>query len=487
MPVLEISGHPEVRITSLVHDSRRAMPGSLFFALPGSKTDGSLFIREALQKGAAGIVSEKPRPQDITKAWARVSSVPEAMGKIANLFFGDPSSSMCILGATGTNGKTTITYFLESILNSCGARPAVIGTISYRGPGIPPVKSANTTPLSLEILEILARLRDSGATHVAMEVSSHALALKRVEEINFDAAIFANLKRDHLDFHKTLEEYFKAKAHLFELLERSPKKDRIAVINADDERAEVLASQVKKPRKIFYGLSASMEEQESHGLAIKNLHCDINGSKFTLRYKGKEIPASIRLLGRHNVSNALAAAAVALEMGLPQKEILLGLQYLALVPGRLEAVKSNQPFKLFIDYAHTDSAIEAVLAGLREITQGRVITVFGCGGERDQTKRGPMGEAASRLSDMVLITSDNPRGEDPSVIIKDIEGGIERAGGKNYKIIPDRSQAIVEAVRLARAGDVVLIAGKGHEDYQIMKDKTIAFNDRDVAKAALNQ
>ncbi len=261
-PILETSGPIETQINSVVYDSRRAKPGSLFFALSGSKTDGNLFIKEALQRGACAVISSQSRPKDISAAWAKVLSVPDAMGKIANLFFGNPSASMNVLGVTGTNGKTTITYFLESILKACGARPAVIGTISYRGPGIPAVKSVNTTPLSLETLEIFARLRDSGATHIAMEVSSHALALKRVEEISFDTAIFANLKRDHLDFHKTVEEYFEAKAHLFELLELSSKKNRLAVINADDQLAEKLATRVKKSQKIFYGLDSGLRRND---------------------------------------------------------------------------------------------------------------------------------------------------------------------------------------------------------------------------------
>ncbi len=473
--------NPEILIKNLTHDSRKVVAGSLFFALSGSRTDGFLYAREAVKKGAVAVLSEKPQPPDIETNWIQTADAVSAMGVMANIFFRNPSAKMRLIGVTGTNGKTTVTYFLESILKEARKKTGIIGTISYRGPGLPPSKAVNTTPSSLELLEILAKLRGAGTTHVAMEVSSHALALRRVEEIAFDAAVFTNLKRDHLDFHKTINAYFKAKAHLFELLERSNKPFRTAVINADDPRAKELRPLVRHCKILSYGL------QSQSGVTAENIRADLNGSRFILKLGGKKLPIFLKLPGKHNILNAMAAAGAAHAVGVPEKFIISGLEKLRLVPGRLEEVESRKPFKVFIDFAHTDSALETVLKQLRLSAQGRIITVFGCGGDRDKTKRAPMGKTAAKLSDWVILTNDNPRRENPLEILADIEAGIKKAGQKNYKMIPDRAKAIQEALSLAQAQDIVLIAGKGHEAYQILNDKTIPFNDKDAVKAALKQ
>jgi UDP-N-acetylmuramoyl-L-alanyl-D-glutamate--2,6-diaminopimelate ligase len=484
-PPLRVAGGTDIEIASLSHDSRDVAPGGLFFALPGSKTDGNRHVKAACQAGAAAIVSElepPPAPVSLGAVWVQVSDVALAMGRIANVFFEEPSSSLTVFGVTGTNGKTTTTYFLESIISACGGVPAVIGTIDYRLGGKTLIKAPNTTPISLELLRLLARLRDGGATHVAMEVSSHALALKRVEEVEFDAAVFTNLSRDHLDFHHTAGQYFETKARLFELLTRasSSKKRRLAVLNADDPRAPALRRRVEGARTLLFGLGP-----EALDLRAENIQHGLRQTRFDLSWQGRKFPARMRLVGEHNVSNALAAAAASLGLGWPMDCVLLGLERLLMVPGRLEPVDEGQDFSVFVDYAHTDAALETVLGHLKRLEHGRILTVFGCGGDRDRSKRGPMGLAACRNSDLAILTSDNPRSEDPWAILREIEEGVKTEGHKNYRMVEDRGEAIRQAVGEARAGDIVLVAGKGHEDSQIFKDRTIRFDDRETARDAL--
>jgi UDP-N-acetylmuramoyl-L-alanyl-D-glutamate--2,6-diaminopimelate ligase len=483
---LRVSGPTDTPIGGLNHDSRLVRPGDLFLALPGSKTDGNRHVKKACEQGAVAVLSElepPPAPVSFPGTWIQVSSAAAAMGKVADRYFGHPSGAMTVIGVTGTNGKTTTTYFLEAIIEACGGVPAVAGTVNYRLRGEAVSKAPNTTPISLELLRLLARFRDSGATHVAMEVSSHALALQRVEEVDFDAAVFTNLTRDHLDFHGSVEEYFEAKARLFELLDRTgnPKKRRAAVINADDARADALRRKVSSTEVILYGFGSKAQ------LRARIVDSRVDGTRFDMEWHGKSLSAEIALVGMHNVYNALAAAGAALGLGMPEDGVLEGLKRLRFVPGRLEPVEAGQDFKVFVDYAHTDSALETVLEYLRRLPHRKIITVIGCGGERDRTKRGPMGVAACKHSELAMITSDNPRGEDPMAIIADIEAGLKTSGLKNYKILPDRAEAIERAVELAGTGDLVLIAGKGHEDYQILKDRTIPFDDRLVASEAIRR
>lgn len=481
---LSVSGSSEQPIRGLSHDSRRVRPGDLFFALPGAKTDGNRFVKKAQELGAVAVVSElraPPAPLTFPGAWIQVQNAVAAMGRMADRFFEHPSGALTVVGVTGTNGKTTTTYFLESIFAACGKVPAVAGTINYRLRGEVLEKAVNTTPLSLELLRLLALFRDGGASHLAMEVSSHALALKRVEEVDFDAAVFTNLSRDHLDFHATVDEYFAAKARLFELLNKtsSSKKLKVAAINMDDPKGEAVRRRACGAEIATYGFG------ERAALRAGAADLRLDGSRVDVSWRGKTLPLEIQLVGIHNVYNALAAMAAALGLGLPAEGVLEGLAGLKSVPGRLEPVEAGQDFKVFVDYAHTDSAVESILAFLEKLPHQRLITVIGCGGERDRTKRGPMGIAACRRSDLVFVTSDNPRGEDPLAVIADIEEGLKKSGLKNYKILPDRAEAIAEAVRNAGTGDLVLIAGKGHEDYQILKDRTIPFDDRLHAKEAI--
>ncbi|MFH1723355.1 MAG: UDP-N-acetylmuramoyl-L-alanyl-D-glutamate--2,6-diaminopimelate ligase [Elusimicrobiota bacterium] len=486
------SGSLEVEVRGVTLDSRRATPGDLFFALPGARTDGNRYIRQAVGKGAVAVVSElkpPPAPMTLTRtdmpgesvAWIQVRDVLGAMSKAASTFFGDPSAGMVVIGVTGTTGKTSATYFLESIISRAGGVPGVIGTIGHRLRHRTLEKAVNTTPFSLDVTRLLARMRAQGATHVVMEVSSHALATGRVDEVHFDAGVMTNLQSDHLDFHKTREAYFAAKERLFELLERadSAKTRRVAVLNRDDETYARLRRRVLDVRIVTYGLGPEAD------YAADGVVAGVAGSAFRLRLRERECAARILLLGRHNVYNALAAAAAASEVGFAPEDILEGLSALERIPGRLEAVDAGQGFSVLVDYAHTESALAAVLAALRGLPHRRIITVFGCGGDRDKSKRGPMGAAACSGSDLAFATSDNPRGEDPIDILREIEAGIQAGGFENYRIVPDRTDAIREAVRVAQDGDIVLIAGKGHEDQQVIKDRTIRSDDREIARAAL--
>ncbi len=484
-PPRRATGRVDVPVTGLRHDSRETGPGDLFFALPGSKTDGNRHAREALAQGAVAVVSElepPPPPASLPGAWIQVDDAAQAMGRYADAFFAHPSGAMTVVGVTGTNGKTTTTYLLEAAVNAVGGRPAVAGTIEYRLGREWSAKAVNTTPISLELTRLLARFRDGGATHALMEVSSHALSLKRVETVDFDAAVFLNLTRDHLDFHKTTEAYFEAKSRLFDLLARADNKKspKVAALNYDDPRAHFLKKRAVGCEVISFGLTEAAVD-----LRGKILTANLDGSSFSLEWRGRVFEGSVRLPGPHNVSNAIAAAAAMLGLGHPAEKVLAGIASLSAVPGRLEAVDEGQDFHVFVDFAHTDSALETVLGLLKTLPHRRLITVFGCGGDRDKTKRGPMGVAACRHGDLAIVTSDNPRTEDPLAILADVEAGIRAAGLQNYRLVPDRGEAIRTALAEARTGDVVLIAGKGHEDYQILRDRTVPFDDRDTARAAL--
>ena len=481
---VKVQGGLDLEITGLSHDSRNVRPGDVFFAMHGEKTDGNRFLKDAAGRGATAVVSEleaPPAPASLSAVWVQVKDAHEALSSAAANFFGHPSAAMKVVGITGTNGKTTTAYFLESILRRAGRPTGVVGTVNYRFEGAEISKAPNTTPLALELQGLFADFKRRGATDVVMEVSSHALALKRVEEIEFDAAVFTNLYRDHLDFHKTKDEYFAAKRRLFELLSRSPKPGRTAVLNADDARFAALKEASRGVKVVAYGLGPAAEfRAESVALSPQ-------GTSFALRWEGRERPVRLLLIGRHNVYNALAAGAAAAASGVPIGTVIEGLETLRSVPGRLEPVDGGQDFTVVVDYAHTDSALEIVLENLKILPHKRTITVIGCGGDRDRTKRGPMGLAACRGSDLAVITSDNPRSEEPDRIIADIVEGLKAAGAANYVVEPDRRKAVFRAIGEARTGDLVLIAGKGHEDYQILKDRTIRFDDRETALEALRE
>jgi len=471
---------PDPEISSVINDSRLAGPGALFFALPGARTDGANFIRQALERGAAAVISAAEPPPDLRAAFPaapllKAGEISAALSVIAANFYGRPSRKLKVFGITGTKGKTTTAYLLESALRQAGSRPGVIGTIDYRIDGRVLAAAANTTPLAHTLQELLAKMVAADSLAAVMEVSSHALALGRVEDVEFDCAVFTNLQRDHLDFHKDRESYFQAKARLFDLLERSPKKDKCAVINADDERANWLLKKLKgRVKTVTFGIE---EEADFRAEGIEILE---TMTRFTLCAGAERLPVKLNLLGRHNIYNALAAIAAAASGGLGARAAVDGVQALENVPGRLERVNAGQDFSVFVDYAHTDAA------SLGLLPHGRIITVFGCGGDRDRTKRAPMGAVACALSSLAIITSDNPRSEDPLAIIDDISKGVMDKYS-NFEIIPDRKRAIEAAIAQARKGDIVLIAGKGHETYQVLKDQTVHFSDAETAAAALKE
>lgn len=471
-----VSGDPV--ISGLCFDSRKAVQGDLFVAIKGHHQDGHDHIPQVLHAGAAAVLGE--RPVDVALPMAVVPAVETVISPIAARFYGHPSRALSVVGVTGTNGKTTITHMLEHIFRRAGGSPGVLGTIAYRWAGREEA-APNTTPMAGDVQRLLAAMKSDKVTHVAMEVSSHALALHRVEDVAFAVAVFTNLTRDHLDFHKDMDRYFSAKARLFELLERSP-SPRGAVINADDPWAEkFMAKLTGKP--LTYGLDKTSD------VTARDLVMTAQGSAFTLMSPKGQTSLRTPLVGRHNVYNALASAAAALLLDVPLKTIQSALADMPGVAGRLERValaEGETSFEVFVDYAHTDDALKNVLQALRPLAKGRLIVLFGCGGDRDRSKRPLMGEAAVTLADHVFITSDNPRSEDPEKITVDIEMGAQRAqGGGTYEVVVDREEAINRAIRMASTGDVVLLAGKGHETYQIFKDRTIHFDDREMARKVL--
>jgi UDP-N-acetylmuramoyl-L-alanyl-D-glutamate--2,6-diaminopimelate ligase len=476
-----LEGNPDV--TGLCYDSRRVRPGDLFVALNGKKHDGHDHVPHVVRAGAVAVVAERPLSAAVPVIV--VTSALRALSPLSAVFYGRPSESLSVVGVTGTNGKTTVTYMMESVLKAAGRKPGVIGTVEYRWADHRE-SAPNTTPLSAELQRLLARMREEEVTHVAMEVSSHALALHRVDDVAFTVGVFTNLTRDHLDFHQDMDTYFLAKAKLFQLLSASRSstegKKKCAIMNADDGWSEKFAPYIKT-RTLTYGIKRPCD------FAAVDVALSAEGTSCTLVTPEGRFPFKVPLVGLHNIYNALAAVAAASALDIPLESARRGLETMAGVPGRLERVTgaSPAPFSVFVDYAHTDDALKNVLQALRPLTEKRLITVFGCGGDRDRTKRPLMGEAAMKLSDHVIVTSDNPRSEDPQKIALDIEVGVRRAGGTHYEVHLDRETAIAKALSYAKAGDVVLIAGKGHETYQIFRDGTVDFDDREVARKILER
>lgn len=474
------SGLPDhaLPIQQIANDSRKVQPGALFVAIHGVATDGNLFAKDAVARGAVAVMSEDSVPAQWPHEipWIQVSEGRKALAIAAANFYGRPANALKLVGVTGTNGKTTTTSLIDSILRASEAKTGLFGTIAYRTPlGEHP--APNTTPESLDLQSFFAEIRDAGGTYATMEASSHALALDRLWGCHFAAAVFTNLTRDHIDFHKTFENYFAAKRMLFE--GTGSGAPDVAVINTDDKWGKKLAGLGK--RTLTYGL------QNGSDLKAKKFQLSFKGLNFTAQTPAGAIQVESSLVGRINVYNILAAIGAAIGLNLPHDVIETGIRNLHAVAGRFERVDLGQPFLVVVDYAHTDDALENLIRTARELNpKGRIITAFGCGGSRDRTKRPIMGELSGRLSDLSILTSDNPRQEDPLKIISDIVVGMQKSGGK-YMIEPDRDKAIRLAVAEARAGDIVLLAGKGHEDYQIFADHTIHFHDREVAANALRE
>ena len=468
---------PSVAVTGIAHDSRRVEPGHVFVALRGQHADGTAFVAQALARGAAAVVSQEVAPADTVVPWAQVSDARLALALLAVEVHGDPSRRMQVVGITGTNGKTTTAYLMASIFEAAGVHCGLLGTVAYRI-GSDVREATRTTPEAPDVQALLAEMVDSGCDACVLEVSSHALALRRVDGITFAAAIFTNLTRDHLDFHADMEDYFQAKRRLFELLPR----DRPAVINADDPRAASLI-ETSGP-SITYGINRPADVSPSP------LSYSLQGLAFDARTPRGTIALRSTLVGRPNVYNILAAVATAVALDIPTEAIERGIASLVAVPGRFQVVSTPaDDVTVVVDYAHTDDALRNLLETARPLAAGRIITVFGCGGDRDRTKRPLMGVVAGRLSDVILITSDNPRSEEPARIIEEIQRGItpdtKKVGAQRVLAIVDRREAIEEAVRIAVAGDLVLVAGKGHEKYQVIGTQTLPFDDVEVAQTAL--
>ncbi|HCC56287.1 MAG TPA: UDP-N-acetylmuramoyl-L-alanyl-D-glutamate--2,6-diaminopimelate ligase [Solibacterales bacterium] len=462
-------------VTGCAYDSRKVEPGEVFFAFPGARADGREFAREAVEKGAAAVVSESPAPEGFEAPWIQVTHGRQALALAARRLFGRPDEHIGLTGITGTNGKTTTSYLVDSILRAAGKTTALIGTIEYRLAG-EVLPAPNTTPESLELLRLLDQLRAAGGSHATMEVSSHALALGRVYGLQFHTAVFTNLTRDHLDFHLTMESYFGAKRHLFEGAGSPP--PRFAVINADDPYGRRLKL-AKETEVFWYGLGPESIYKAKH------IQSTFDGLRFDVRVGKKlKMPIESPLIGRINVYNILAACCVGLSYGIATETIAEGVRNCAGVPGRYERVDEGQPFAVVVDYSHTDDALQNVIQVSRALSPRRIITVFGCGGDRDRTKRPLMGQAAAEGSDMVILTSDNPRSEDPLQIMNDVMVGLRRFDVP-LVVEPDRAAAIRRAIEAAAPGDIVILAGKGHETYQILKDRTIHFDDREMAREVL--
>lgn len=483
----------EREVGDIAHDSRKVMPGSLFVALRGFHSDGHQFIAQAVKRGATAIVAETPDgpPMPAGTPLIIVRDSRMALAFLADEFFGHPSRRLALTGITGTNGKTTTTYLLKSIIEAAGHTAGLIGTIDYRvGDRVYP--APNTTPESLELQRFLSEMVELGAGHCVMEVSSHALALGRTAGCEFVAAGFTNLSQDHLDFHESMDAYFQAKLRLFTGL--SP--EAYAVINRDDARSDEIIK-ATRAKVITFGISERADVRPGG-----EVHHGIHGLSFDAVTPAGTVRVESPLVGKHNIYNILTAIGLGAALGIHGDQIARGLRNMKAVPGRMEKVDEGQPYGVVVDYAHSEDAIARLLEAIREITTGRVIMVFGCGGDRDRTKRSKMGAAAITGSDMVIITSDNPRTEDPHRIIREIEQGLTEsgikvvvqdiakpvaAGKKPYCVIPDRHKAVAVAVGSARPGDVVVLAGKGHEDYQIIGETKTRFDDRMVAREEIRK
>ena len=461
-------------IDGLEYDSRRVHPNYLFFAFPGAHVDGRQFAQDAVSRGATAIASEAEAPEGLADRWIHVEHGRHALSLAARNFYGRPDERLGLTGITGTNGKTTTGFLIDSVLRAGGHTTALIGTIEYHLAGrvLPAV---NTTPESLDLVRIFDELVKAGGTHATMEVSSHALELGRVYGLHFHTAVFTNLTRDHLDFHGTMEAYFAAKQKLMEGAGGPP--PRFAVLNRDDEYARRFKLH-PKTRVLWYGLGAEPD------LRARHISSSFRGLKFEVQYGKLRFGVESPLIGKINVYNILAACGAGLTYDIAPDVIVRGIAQLRAVPGRFERVDEGQPFVVVVDYAHTDDALRNVIAVARGLNPKRVITLFGCGGDRDRTKRPLMGQAAAEASDFVVLTSDNPRSEDPLTIMNDALVGIRRTDVPHI-VEPDRATAIARALKEAREGDIVILAGKGHEPYQVLKDKTIPFDDRVVAREVL--
>ena len=485
LPVTSQFGPTDLTVSSLCNDSRQARPGAAFFALRGSAQDGHAYIEQALQQGAKIIIMEELRPLPADCCGVVVADGRKVLALAAAEFYQHPEAELCMVGVTGTNGKTTTTYLLEAILRAAGKAPAVLGTVGYRFNDLQK-EASHTTPDALELFATLDTFRQHGATAAVMEVSSHSLHQHRVEGILFDAAVFTNLTPEHLDYHADMEEYFAAKRLLFA---KRLKLGAHSAICIDDPYGERLAAEFTDAVTCGLSLHAAVHPQEVN-LSLAGIHGTFASPQGGLRIDS-------RLVGPFNLQNLLCAVATGIALGLPTAAIEAGVAAAHAVPGRLERIENDRNALILVDYAHTGDALDKALTAVATLKPGRIITVFGCGGDRDRRKRSVMGEIAARHSHLSIVTSDNPRTEDPLAIIAEVESGVQqihpqrlseddaRQGQSGYLVIPDRRQALRLAVSFLAAGDLLLVAGKGHEDYQIIGKTKIHFDDREELRAAL--
>lgn len=473
----KLHGDIGVELSGISYDSRKVAENDLYVAITGLRTDGRRFATDALARGAAAVAAQGVDGlPDGVAGKVPVVDVEDArkfLAEVSAAITGYPDKEMTVVGITGTNGKTTVTYLLESILSISGTKTAVIGTTGFFD-GTDWKKLSHTTPESTDLWSMLKQVRDAGCETTVMEISSHAIALERVWGLDVDTAVFTNLTQDHLDFHADMDEYKEAKFRLFAEM----KKQGTAVINIDDPTGREFVERLPDRQIITF---SCLDNSADLWMEIED--ASLAGSEAVLHHAGLALPVSIRLPGMHNVSNVAAASAVAIDMGVKPEKLKTGIEALGLVPGRLQPVENDRGFFIFVDYAHTPDALKNLISAAREVALARVITLFGCGGDRDRDKRPQMGRVASQLSDFIFVTSDNPRTEDPQAIVAEILAGIDTDA---RQVIVDRRQAIFEAVKFLKKGDVLLVAGKGHEDYQILGTRKIHFDDREVIKEALD-
>jgi UDP-N-acetylmuramoyl-L-alanyl-D-glutamate--2,6-diaminopimelate ligase len=480
--IVERLGDLDGLITSVTDDSRSVSSGSLFVAVKGERVDGHKYVGQAIKAGAAAIVGQDS-VERASVPFVQVTDSRKALGLIGSRFYGDPSAQLAMIGVTGTNVKTTTTYLCKALLEHMGRRVGLIGTVAYQV-GAETIPASHTTPGAVELQRLLANMNEAQLDSVVMEVSSHALAMDRTAGCEYDVAVFTNLTQDHLDYHRTMEEYFQAKLRLFTGLGQGKKTRQRAIVNMDDPRGVYVRAACRVP-VWGYALNVSAD------LVAENVRLSMNGSTFTAATPAGTFTVESRLVGEHNVYNLLGAIGVALHGGATCDQVREAVARVSNVPGRFERVSAGQDFTVVVDYAHTEDALVRLLTAAATLKTQRIITLFGCGGDRDRGKRPKMGRAAVEFSDVVILTSDNPRTEDPLTILREVEAGVREAlqgrPSVQYHMVADRREAIGTAVRLARPGDILLIAGKGHEDYQLVGTKKMHFDDREVAREAIQQ
>lgn len=487
--IIKQEGPKDQMITDITADSRKVKKGSLFICLTGARVDGHAFAETACKQGAVAVIAEKKIHVPSNVSVIYVKDTRKAMEDITPYFFDYPARKMRMIAVTGTNGKTTSTHIIDHIVNHAGCHGGLIGTI-HALIGKKEIATHNTTPDVIDLQKLLYQMVQAGVTHVSMEVSSHALVLGRVKGCEFDTAGFTNLTEDHLDFHKTMANYAKAKSILFHMISQygQTKTNKTAVINIDDSYSNVMLSAIDH-KEVCKALTYSIDKPSD--LQASDIHFTGKSSAFNVSYHGKVYPVETHLAGRFNVYNVLTAMGCCLAENIPMSEIIAALKDFYAVPGRFEIIDEGQPFTVVVDYAHTPDGLENILNTAEEITHGKILVVFGCGGDRDKMKRPIMGRIAGKMANKVFVTSDNPRTEDPEEIVKEVAAGVKEIAaekpGLSYIVEPDRRTAIQMAIREAKPGDIVLIAGKGHENYQILKDKTIHFDDREEARKALRR